>query len=72
MRSAPDAGDKPPDPEMGWEAFHAIDRDLDGGLQRYVKLLSPQQRVDRALEKTGLKQFFEVYTDQQTAVASFK
>jgi anti-anti-sigma regulatory factor len=65
-------GDKPPDPEMGWEAFHAIDRDLDGGLQRNVKLLNPQPRVDRALEKTGLKQFFEVYTDQQTAVASFQ
>jgi anti-anti-sigma regulatory factor len=65
-------GDKPPDPEMGWEAFHAIDRDLDGGLQRNVKLLNPQPRVDRALEKTGLKQFFEVFTDQQAAVASFQ
>jgi anti-anti-sigma regulatory factor len=65
-------GDKPPDPEMGWEAFHAIDRDLDGGLQRNVKLLNPQPRVDRALEKTGLKQFFEVFTDRQAAVASFQ
>jgi anti-anti-sigma regulatory factor len=64
--------EQPPDPESGWEAFHAIDRDLDSGQQQHVKLLNPQPRVERALEKTGLKQFFEIFTDRETAIAAFR
>jgi len=64
-------GEKPPDPESGWEAFHAIDRDRDTGLQRHVKLLNPQPKVDKALETAGFKQFFEAHTDLATAIASF-
>ena len=64
-------GEKPSDPESGWEAFHAIDRDRDAGLQRHVKLLNPQPKVDKTLETAGFKQFFEVYTDLATAIASF-
>jgi anti-anti-sigma regulatory factor len=64
-------GDKPPDPASGWDAIHAIDRDRESGLQKHVKLLGPQSQVDRVLDRTGLKQFFEVYTDRASAVASF-
>jgi anti-anti-sigma regulatory factor len=64
-------GENPPDPEDGWGAFRAIDRDRDSGVQRHVKLLNPQPPVDRALEKTGMKQFFEVHTDRDAAIASF-
>jgi anti-anti-sigma regulatory factor len=64
-------GERPPDPDSGWEAFHAIDRDIDRGFQQHIKLLNPQPRVERALEKTGLKQFFEIYTDEAAALASF-
>jgi anti-anti-sigma regulatory factor len=64
-------GEKPPDPESGWEAFHAIDRDRDSGLQQRVKLLNPQPQVDKALETVGFKQFFEVHTDLEMAVGSF-
>jgi len=64
-------GDELPNPESGWAAFHAIDRDRDTGLQRHVKLFNLQPQVDRALEMSGLKQFLEVYTDQETAIASF-
>lgn len=65
-------GERPPDPEAGWEAFHAIDRDLAAGIQPHIKLLNPQPRVERALEKTGLKQFFEIFTERETALASFR
>jgi len=73
-------GEEPPDPESGWNAFHAIARDrarllseAEGrAVQQHVKLLNPQPRVDRTLEMTGLKQFFEIYTDLQTAIASFE
>lgn len=64
-------GEEPPDPESGWGAFHAIDRDRDAGLQQHIKLLNPQPEVDRVLEMSGLKEFFEVHTDQETAIASF-
>ena len=64
-------GEELPDPEYGWEAFSTLDRDRESGVQEHVKLLNPQPQVDRSLEITGLKKFFEVYTDLDTAVASF-
>ena len=64
-------GEKLPDPEFGWEAFNTLERDRESGVQEHVKLLKPQPQVDRSLEITGLKKFFEVYTDLDTAVGSF-
>lgn len=64
-------GGKVPDPDYGWEAFRTLDRDRESGVQEHVKLLNPQPQVDRSLELTGLKQFFEIYTDRDTALASF-
>ena len=64
-------GEEPPGPEAGWGAFHAIDRDRDSGLQQHLKLLNPQPTVDRTLEMTGMKEFFEIHTDLEAAVASF-
>jgi anti-anti-sigma regulatory factor len=60
-----------PDPELGWGAIHAIGTPADGDAQHQVKLLNPQPQVQRALEKTGLKQFFEIFTNRDEAVASF-
>lgn len=65
-------GEKPADPDSGWNAIHAIDRDRDTGLQKQIKLLGPQPQVDRVLDRTGLKQFFEVHTDREAALASFE
>jgi anti-anti-sigma factor len=64
-------GEEPPDPESGWAAIRAIDRDRSVGLQEHIKLLNPQPRVDRVLEMAGFKQFFEIHTDLDTAIASF-
>lgn len=64
-------GDKPPDPASGWDAIHALDRDRESGMQKHVKLLQPQSQVDRVLDRTGLKQYFEVHSDRETALASF-
>ena len=61
----------PPDPEAGWGAFHAIDRDRESGLQPHFKLLNPQPRVDRVLEMAGFKRFLEIHTDLEAAIASF-
>jgi anti-anti-sigma regulatory factor len=64
-------GEERPDLEHGWEAFHAIGRDQDKGVQKLVKLLNPQPRVMRTLEVTGLKAFFEIYSERDAAIASF-
>ena len=39
--------------------------------RKYVKLLSPQPAVDQALETAGLKLFFKVFHDLETALNSF-
>ena len=64
-------GEQPLDPESGWDAIQAMDHNLDAGLQKNLKLLNPQPRVDRTLDRTGLKQFFEIYTDRESVLASF-
>lgn len=58
-------------PESGWDAFRAIGQDSDRGVQQRVKLLNPQPNVDKVLTVAGFKQFFEVHTDAETAIASF-
>lgn len=39
--------------------------------RKYVKLLSPQPDVDKALESAGLKLFFKVFHDLDSALKSF-
>ena len=40
--------------------------------RKYVKLLNPQPEVDQALEKAGLKFFFKVFKDLESAIQSFE
>lgn len=63
-------GEEPPDPEAGWGAIHSMDR---GGSETVanVMLLSPQPQVDRVLERSGLKRFFQTHTDRAAAIDSF-
>ena len=37
----------------------------------YVKLLNPSKNVRRLLEISGFELFFDIYTDLDTAIASF-
>ena len=64
-------GDEPSDPEYGWEAFRALGRDQGSETQEKVKLLNPHPRVDRSLEISGMKNFFDIHTDLDAAIASF-
>jgi hypothetical protein len=63
-------GETPPDPQAGWAAFHAIDRERDSGPQSQVKLINPQPKVLLSLQKTGMDAFFEIFTDRKAALAS--
>jgi anti-anti-sigma regulatory factor len=64
-------GEAPPDPKAGWGALRSIDREREAGLQHQVKLLNPQPRVKRVLEMAGFDRFFQIFTDQEAAIASF-
>ncbi len=64
-------GETPPDPEAGWGTLRSIDREREAGLQQHVKLLKPQSKVERVLKMAGFDRFFEIYTDQEEAIASF-
>mgnify|MGYP005858345891 CR=1 FL=1 len=61
-----------PDADLGWGALHAISAQANDLAQRQVKLLNIQPKVERTLEKTGLKLFFETFTDREAALASFR
>jgi anti-anti-sigma regulatory factor len=60
-----------PDAEMGWQAFHSLSHDRDTGSQPHLKLLNPQPKVLQTLRITNMTDFFEVYSDLQTAIDSF-
>ena len=61
------------DAEEGWSAFHAISRDLDkaAGPEPHYKLLKPQDLVRKVLDTAGFSDIFQVFDDEETAVASF-
>jgi hypothetical protein len=60
-----------PEEESGWASYHAIDRDRDGGVQKHVKLLSPQPAVATILHIANFGSLFEIHTNLDAAVASF-
>ena len=39
--------------------------------RKFVKLLNPQADVEKALEKAGMKLFFKIYRDLESAIESF-
>ena len=39
--------------------------------RKFVKLLNPQSDVEKSLEKAGMKLFFKIYRDLETAIKSF-
>lgn len=64
-------GEKAADMQAGWSAVKSIDRSREAGMQKHVKLLSPQQYVADTFDKAGFTQFFEIYSDLNKAVSSF-
>ena len=64
-------GKEPLDPQLGWGAFREMGEGLPGGLQEHFKLLNPQPRVLRTLERSGMTESFAIFTDRAEALASF-
>jgi anti-anti-sigma regulatory factor len=51
--------------------FRPINMARDGEVRKHVKLFNPQPEVLQVLDVIGLKQFFEVHVNLDTAVKSF-
>ena len=64
-------GQQPPDPDEGWSAIHALNEDDQSGTDPHVKLLNPSPQADRVLERTGMRDLFEVFDDRVAAIGSF-
>jgi anti-anti-sigma regulatory factor len=64
-------GEQPADPSAGWSALKSVAMNASSSAQPLVKLLNPQPRVTRTLEMSGMNVFFEIYTDEAAALASF-
>jgi anti-anti-sigma regulatory factor len=64
-------GEKPGESESGWAVLKSMDRSRASGIQKHIKLLSPQAGVAETFDKAGFTLFFEIFTDLQKAVASF-
>ncbi len=60
------------DGKSGRPIFRAINPMQDSAAREHFKLLNPQSAVDQVLDMIGLKTFFEIYTDMDTALASFQ
>ncbi|HEX6269962.1 MAG TPA: STAS domain-containing protein [Anaerolineales bacterium] len=57
-------------PQKGEENIHP-DLTHSSSARKHVKLLSPQPGVDQILETTGMKLFFKVFDDLESAIQSF-
>jgi len=62
---------EPPSLDNGWQAFHAFGAEREQEREQFLKLLSPQPKVSRTLQMTGIDHFVDIYTDREAALASF-
>jgi anti-anti-sigma regulatory factor len=64
-------GDQPHNLDNFWSTWHAVREDKSSGKQEHVKLLNPAPKIQETLHKTGMDDFFEIFHDWNTALASF-
>jgi len=64
-------GEEMPDPEKGWSAIRAAEKDRTGGMQQHVKLCCVPPEVRSVLDVVGFSGFFEILPDLPSAIASF-
>ena len=64
-------GGEPGKMEAGRPSFPRSTRNAILAAREHVKLLNLQPKVDQVLEMVGLKQFFQIFKDLQSALDSF-
>ena len=63
-------GQKPPNPEDGWGAIHAMQQGSGDKARQCLKLVNPQPRVATTLDKVGFSQDLEIYPSVDAALAA--
>jgi anti-anti-sigma regulatory factor len=64
-------GEALPDLEHGWSTLKSMDRPRSGGSKTNLKLLNPRPEITSVFEMVGFSEFFDIFTDKQTAINSF-
>ncbi len=64
-------GAAPPDSESGWQALHTMRGEASSSHQGSLKLCSVQPEVQRVLSMAGLTDYYGLYADRDSALASF-
>jgi anti-anti-sigma regulatory factor len=64
------SGEEPPDPELGWAAFHDMGQEHSSAAN--VRLVGVQPSVQRVLARTGLDRLFPTDPSVDVAVAALR
>lgn len=58
----------------GWGAFGATSEFVESssGHEAHCKILNPQPKIEKTLAVTGFNNVFDIFTDRDEALASFK
>jgi anti-anti-sigma factor len=60
--------------DESWSAMRVVNDPNETGFtfQKHVKLLNPSEAIQDVLETVGFKSYFEIFTDEQTAIKAFQ
>jgi anti-anti-sigma factor len=60
--------------DESWSAMRVVNNPNETGFtfQKHVKLLNPSEAIQDVLETVGFKSYFEIFTDEQTAIKAFQ
>jgi anti-anti-sigma factor len=65
-------GEALPDSENGWASMKAVKKTTEDAMQEHMKLFSPRPDVLSVLEMVGFDRVFEIHSNLDEAVQSFK
>ena len=67
-------GEKHSVTDESWSAMRVVSDPNDAGFtfQKHIKLLNPGEAIQDVLDTVGFKSYFEIFTDEQTAIAAFQ
>jgi anti-anti-sigma factor len=60
--------------DESWSAMRVVNNTNETGFtfQKHVKLLNLSEAIQDVLETVGFKSYFEIFTDEQTAIKAFQ
>jgi anti-anti-sigma regulatory factor len=60
--------------DESWSAMRVVSDPKHAGFsfQKHVKLLNPSEAIEDVLDTVGFKSYFEIFTDEQTAINAFQ